>query len=123
MGQNIVTYLDAWLIITGFRIGWLDLLDTFLYIHTTRHYKQLQRYCWFPLFTIHRSTHTLEISVSASRILATDLNTGTITSNDYEAFLLFLLNHPGLPTLPQLWLSGWPVIFYESDLTENTPIA
>jgi hypothetical protein len=35
--------------------------------------------------------HALGFSVSTSRILATDLNTGTITLNPYEVFLSFLL--------------------------------
>jgi hypothetical protein len=40
---------------------------------------------------VHRCTHTLGLSISTSRILATDLNTGTIASNHYEGFLSFLL--------------------------------
>jgi hypothetical protein len=35
--------------------------------------------------------HALGFSVSTSRLLATDLNTETSTSNHYEAFLLFRL--------------------------------
>jgi hypothetical protein len=46
-------------------------------------------------------TYTLSISlgfsVSTSRILAMDLNTGTITSNHYEVFLLFLLQSHSTP--------------------------
>jgi hypothetical protein len=38
--------------------------------------------------------HALGFSVSTSRILATNLNTGTITSNQYEVFLSFLLQSP-----------------------------
>jgi hypothetical protein len=33
--------------------------------------------------------HALGFSISASRLLATDLNTETSTSNHYEVFLLF----------------------------------
>jgi hypothetical protein len=38
--------------------------------------------------------HAQKFSVSASRLLATDLNTETITSNHYEAFLPFLVQSP-----------------------------
>jgi hypothetical protein len=38
--------------------------------------------------------HALGFSVSTDRLLATDLNTGTITSNHYEVFLPFLLQSP-----------------------------
>jgi hypothetical protein len=40
------------------------------------------------------AAHALRFSVSTSRILATDLNTGTITSNHFEVFLSFLLRSP-----------------------------
>jgi hypothetical protein len=39
-------------------------------------------------------THALQSSVSTSRLLATDLNTETITSNHYEVFLPFLVQSP-----------------------------
>jgi hypothetical protein len=42
-------------------------------------------------FTI---AHALGFAVSPSRLLAMDLNTGTITSNHYEVFLLFRLQSP-----------------------------
>jgi hypothetical protein len=35
--------------------------------------------------------HALELSVFTSHLLATDLNTETSTSGDYEVFLLFRL--------------------------------
>jgi hypothetical protein len=38
--------------------------------------------------------HLLGFSVSTSRLLVTDLNTETITSNHYEVFLSFLLQSP-----------------------------
>jgi hypothetical protein len=38
--------------------------------------------------------HALGFSVSTSRLLATDLNTETITSNHYEVFLSFFLQSP-----------------------------
>jgi hypothetical protein len=41
--------------------------------------------------------HTLGFSVSTSRLLATDINTETITSNHYEAFLLFCLQSLCIP--------------------------
>jgi hypothetical protein len=37
------------------------------------------------------AAHALGFSVSTNHILATDLNTDTITSNHYEVFLLFLI--------------------------------
>jgi hypothetical protein len=40
----------------------------------------IQRYHWFTPFTAHRCTHPQGFSVSTSRLLATDLNTETITS-------------------------------------------
>jgi hypothetical protein len=43
--------------------------------------------------------HALGFSDSTSRILATDLNIGTNTSNHYEALLPFLLQSPGFLTL------------------------
>jgi hypothetical protein len=46
--------------------------------------------------------HTLRFSVSTSRILATDLNTETITSNHYEVFLLFLIQSPWTVDSPEL---------------------
>jgi hypothetical protein len=56
--------------------------------------------------------HALGFSVSASRLLATDLNTETITSNHYEGFLPFLVpspwnlgtqikNSPGINPIPE----------------------
>jgi hypothetical protein len=42
--------------------------------------------------------HALGFSISTSRILATDLHAGIITSNHYEV-LSFLFNHLGLPIL------------------------
>jgi hypothetical protein len=53
-------------------------------------------------FTI---AHALGFSVSTSHILATDLNTGTVTSNHYEVFLQFLIQSPwtaGSPELDQI---------------------
>jgi hypothetical protein len=38
--------------------------------------------------------HALGFSVSTSRLLATDLNTETSTSDHYEVFLLFLVQSP-----------------------------
>jgi hypothetical protein len=43
--------------------------------------------------------HALGFSVSTSRCLVADLNTGTITSNHYEVFLSFLLQSPWFLTL------------------------
>jgi hypothetical protein len=47
-------------------------------------------------------THSPRFSVSTSRILATDLNTETITSNHYEVFLPFLLQSPWTADPPEL---------------------
>jgi hypothetical protein len=46
--------------------------------------------------------HALGFLVSTSRILAMDLNTGTITSNHYEVFLSFLLHSPWIANSPEL---------------------
>jgi hypothetical protein len=71
-----------------FWIGRLDLL-TASYNHTTRTYKQYSAIA--DLHTLQFTVaHALGFSVSTSRILATGLNTGTITSNHYE-ILLFLI--------------------------------
>jgi hypothetical protein len=45
------------------------------------------------IYTIYSSpiAHALGFSIITSLILATDLNTETITSNHYEVFLLFRL--------------------------------
>jgi hypothetical protein len=50
------------------------------------------------IYTLSQFTvaHALGLSVSTSRTLATDLNTGPIISNHYEVFLSFLI--PSLPT-------------------------
>jgi hypothetical protein len=54
------------------------------------------------------AAHALGFSVSTSRCLVADLNTGTITSNHYEVFLSFLLQSPGMPT--QFSNSNSPVL-------------
>jgi hypothetical protein len=46
--------------------------------------------------------HALGFSVSTSRILATYLNTGTITSNHYEVFVPFLVQSPWTADSPEL---------------------
>jgi hypothetical protein len=47
------------------------------------------------IYTLSSSSlHTRQNSVSPSRLLATDLNTETSTSNNYEVFLSFLLQLP-----------------------------
>jgi hypothetical protein len=40
------------------------------------------------------AAHVLGFSVSTNRLLATDLNTGTIALNHYEVFFSFLLQSP-----------------------------
>jgi hypothetical protein len=54
---------------------------------------QLQRYRSSTHFQF-TVAHALGFSVPTSRILATDLNTETSTSNYYEAFLPFLVQSP-----------------------------
>jgi hypothetical protein len=47
------------------------------------------------LHTFHATgAHALGFSVCTSRLLATDLNTETVTSNYYEVFLSFLVQSP-----------------------------
>jgi hypothetical protein len=61
--------------------------------------------------------HALEYSVSTSRILATDLHTGTITWNHYEVFLSFLLQSPWTAISPILSLQyPWFLTVYSSVL-------
>jgi hypothetical protein len=57
--------------------------------------------------------HALGFSVSTSRILVTDLNTGTITSNHCEVFLSFLINQLGFPTLSILIYDSRSVLYYD----------
>jgi hypothetical protein len=60
--------------------------DDWIYWHSVTislNYKQAISDLHNLLFTV---AHTLGFSVSTSRILATDLNTGKITSNHYEVF-------------------------------------
>jgi hypothetical protein len=69
-------------------IGFIDpSLQLHLFtINTTRTYKLSL------IYTLSSSPlHTLGFSVSTSRLVATDLNTGTITSYYYKVFLSFLL--------------------------------
>jgi hypothetical protein len=47
-------------------------------------------------------THALGSSVFTSLILATDLNTETITSNHYEVFWPFLVQSPWTADSPEL---------------------
>jgi hypothetical protein len=51
---------------------------------------QLQRYRYITHFQF-TVPHALGFSVITSRLLATDINTETSTSNHYEVFLLFRL--------------------------------
>jgi hypothetical protein len=57
------------------------------------------------IYTILQFTvaHAPGFLVSTSRILATDLNTGTITSNHYEVFLPFLLQSLWTADSPELY--------------------
>jgi hypothetical protein len=48
------------------------------------------------------TAHALGFSISTSRLLATDLNKETITSNNFEAFLQFLLQSPWTADFPEL---------------------
>jgi hypothetical protein len=60
---------------------------------TTRTYKQHSAIA--DLHTFHfTAAHALGFSVSTSRRLVADLNTGNITSNHYEVFLSFLFQSP-----------------------------
>jgi hypothetical protein len=82
----------------GFWIGWLDLLTL---VHTTRTYSQYSATADLHnlQFTV---AHALGFSGSTSRILVTDLNTETITSNHYEVFLPFLVQSPWTADSPEL---------------------
>jgi hypothetical protein len=75
----------------GFKIGWLDLLAPRLQVLLiTLNYNGIAQLHNLA-FTV---AHALGFSVSTSRLLATDLNTETSTSNQYEVFLSFLVQSP-----------------------------
>jgi hypothetical protein len=70
------------------------------------------------LHTFHfTAAHALGFSVSTSRILATELHTGIITSNHYEVFMSFLLQSPWTADSPILSpRSPWFLALYSSAL-------
>jgi hypothetical protein len=77
----------------------IGFIDTFLVQsllitnNTTRTYKQYSAIA--DLHTLQFTAEkALRFSVSTSRRLIADLNTGTITSNHYEVFFSFLLKSP-----------------------------
>jgi hypothetical protein len=71
----------------GLYFGWLDLISLQLRVLLAH---LIQGYRWFTHFPVHCWTHTLGFPVFPSRILATDRNTETSTSNVYKVFLPFL---------------------------------
>jgi hypothetical protein len=83
-GLDVTNYNEFW-------IGWLDLLTILCTI--SLNYNQYSAIAVLHTFQF-TVAHALEFLVSTSRILATDINTGTITSNHYEIFLSFLLQSP-----------------------------
>jgi hypothetical protein len=68
----------------GFWIGWLYLLS--LLCTVSLNYKPSSAIADLHTFQFV-VVHALGFSMSTSRLLTTDLNTGTITSNHYEVFL------------------------------------
>jgi hypothetical protein len=59
------------------------------------------------LHTFHFTVaHALGFSVFISRLLATDLNTETSTSNHYEVLLRFLFSHSGTSELTKTFLNS-----------------
>jgi hypothetical protein len=64
-------------------------IDPSLY-HLSHNYNQYSAIADLHIFQF-TVAHALTFSVFTSRILATDLNTETITSNHYEVFLPFLV--------------------------------
>jgi hypothetical protein len=78
----------------------IRLIDT-LYNHTTRIYKQYSAIADIHTFQF-TVAHALQFSVFTSPILATDLNTETITSNHYKVFLSFLFQSPWTADSPEL---------------------
>jgi hypothetical protein len=72
----------------GFWNGLLDLLT--LHCTISLNYNQYSAIADLHNFQF-TVAHALGFSVSTSRILATDFNTGTITSNHNGVFLSFLL--------------------------------
>jgi hypothetical protein len=75
----------------GLQIGWLDLLTLLGTI--TVNYKPYSAVTDLHTFQF-TAAHALGFSVSASRLLATDLNTEANTSNHYEVFLPFTIQSP-----------------------------
>jgi hypothetical protein len=69
--------------------------DDWIYYHSGYYkFSQLQSIIT-DLQTFHSTAaHALRFSVSTSRLLATDFNTETSTSNHYEVFLPFLVQSP-----------------------------
>jgi hypothetical protein len=69
-------------------IGFLSTLVTLSLLITLK-YRQYSAIADLHTFQF-TTAHALGFSVSTSRLLATDLNTETITSNQYEVFLFRL---------------------------------
>jgi hypothetical protein len=70
-------------------LDWNDWIYSHLYIHTTRAYRQLQRYRYSTHFQF-TVAHALGFSVFTSRILATDISL-SVTSNHTWSLLLTVL--------------------------------
>jgi hypothetical protein len=78
-------------------IGFIDTL----YNHTTHTYKKYSAVADLHTFQF-TVAHALGLSVSTSRVMATDPKTAAITSNIYGVFLSFLLQPPWTVDSPEL---------------------
>jgi hypothetical protein len=94
-----------WLIITG--SGLVDWIHSCLFTSTLS-YNQCSAIADLHIFQF-TAAHALGLSVSTSRILATDLNTETITSNHYEV-LSFSSSNTWTADFPELN----PILHFQS---------
>jgi hypothetical protein len=107
-----------WRIITGFGLN--DWIYWRLLCTISLNYNQYSANSDLPTFQF-TVAHALGFSVSTSRCLVADLNTGTITSNHYEVFLSFFFNHLGPPTP---WIRpNSPILSITTTTTTTTILA
>jgi hypothetical protein len=91
--------------------------------NTTRTYKPYSAIADLHTFQF-TAAHALGISVSTSRCLIADLNTGNITSNHYAGFLSFLLQSPSnAGPIIQFYFSSLCTARYYSELKTNLRVS
>jgi hypothetical protein len=94
-------------------------LDDWVYWHLIQWTRTCKQYSATADLHSLRFTvaHAIGFSVSTSRILATDLYTGTITSNHYEVFLSFLIQSPWTAHYPRTRPNS-PILSVQSNPVE-----